>query len=357
MRPSSSSARWKWTALLLYLGCTLWALRVILPAPATLLPHIGGLSGYWDALVQGDQYFSVAKVTHDARMLVREPWRLMEGRHCWPLPRATTLGEHMIGEGLVGVVPDLVFHEPILTYNVVLLLLPVIAGLTMYAFVLGFTGSAPAALVAGLLFAIHPARLGNAAEPYWMGNHWTPLALLFAYRLFTRRRWGDALGLAVFTSLQLLDSFYPIMAFALIGGTYMVALLVHERRAIAPLASKLLVVGAIVFAVSWFVFVPYLRTRATWDTLLAGRAGQLYTARDLVLGGGLYPGTVMTVLAVVGIADGLRRARHTGDYDPRIPLLVGALLVLWAVLDEVPVPLVHWRVPSLLRLLNGVVPG
>ena len=81
MRPSSSSARWKWTALLLYLGCTLWALRVILPAPATLLPHIGGLSGYWDALVQGDQYFSVAKVTHDARMLVREPWRLMEGRH------------------------------------------------------------------------------------------------------------------------------------------------------------------------------------------------------------------------------------------------------------------------------------
>ncbi len=49
------------------------------------------------------------------------------------MPRAATLGEHMIGEGILGLVPDLLFREPILTYNVVLILLPCIGGLAMYA--------------------------------------------------------------------------------------------------------------------------------------------------------------------------------------------------------------------------------
>jgi len=60
----------------------------------------------------------------------------------------------------------------------------------MYALVYFWTGSVSAAFVAGLLFGIHPGRIGDPAHPYVHGNQWTPLALLFAHRLFARRRGG-----------------------------------------------------------------------------------------------------------------------------------------------------------------------
>ena len=339
-------------AALLYLAGSLFALRVVLPAPASLLPEMPMPSKFWRALSDGDQYYSVAMVTFDARTLLRAPGRLMDGLHCWPMPHATTLGEHMIGAGLLGIVPDRLFGEPILTYNVVLTLLPWIAGLAMFALVAGLTGSAAAALVAGACFAFHPARLGNVAEPYWMGNQWAPLALLFAHRLFTRGRWLDGVGLAVFTGLQLVDSFYPIVAFALVGAPFLVGLAWTHRKAWRSAAPKLLVATGFVVAIAAAVFVPYLETRAGWHGLLSGRELVLYAPSELSFGGQLYPGTVATLLAAVGV---LLWRREAATSYARPALLVGGLLVLWAVLRDVPV--IAFRVPSLLVLAKPYVPG
>jgi len=346
---------WLVVAMALYLGGALWALRVVLPAPTTILPRPPASSDYWGALAQGDQFFSVGRTTHVARLLRHDPRRLMDGLHCWPMPRAATLGEHMIGEGLLGVAADLAFREPILTYNSVLILMPVVAGLSMFALVFTVTRSTPAALVAGLLFALHPARLSNTAQPYWMGNHWTPLALAFAYRLFVHRRWRDALGLTAFTALQLLDSFYPVVAFALVGGTYVLSLAVRERRRLRALLPKLSTAAVVVVAVAFFVFAPYLRTRWTWPHLLAGRDTVLYAVTDLGLGGPLYPGTTMALLAIAGVIDRIRRRPDPATPDPRLPLLVGGVLALWSAVDGLQV--LGLPIPSLLALAREWVPG
>jgi hypothetical protein len=80
-------------AALLYLSGSLFSLRVVLPAPASLLPEMSMPSNFWRNLSDDDQYYSAAMVSFEARTLLRAPWHIMDGLHCWPMPHATTLGE------------------------------------------------------------------------------------------------------------------------------------------------------------------------------------------------------------------------------------------------------------------------
>lgn len=343
-------------ALSLVLAC--WSYRVILLAPATVVPApaLQGAATV-DALSVSDQRYVIGNVAINARKIVSDPTALYGPGPCFPLQRPFTLGEHMFGEGLLGALPWALSHEPIFTYNVVLVVSAWIAAMAMYALVFSWTRSALAALVAGVLFAFHPARIGDPAHPYVYGNLWTPLALLFAYRLFARERWWDAAGLTLFLCLQLLESFYQVLALLLLGGVYGAALLARHAHVARRLAPKLLVVVLATTAVAVLVFGPYLRTRATWG-VLQGRAGAmpLYRASDYLPGGGASVGWVPLVLASVGLLDRVRR-RDVPRTDPRFVLLVAGVVVWWATLDAFRAPLIGIRVPSPIIALADWIPG
>jgi len=72
--------------------------------------------------------------------------------------------------------------------------------------------------------------------------------------------------------LQLLESFYQVLALALLGGVYGLFLLVRHRRALLALLPKLGAVAAASLAATWLVFGPYLAARAQWGVLQAGPA-------------------------------------------------------------------------------------
>lgn len=344
-------------AALLYLGVALWTVRVILPAPASTFPYPATLKGSgWLEIALNDQELTAALTTHHARTLVTRPWRLFDNGQCYPTPNATTLGEPMFGVGVLGVVPSLVTGDPILTYNLVLVLKVWLAGLAMYALVYYWTASVPAALVAGLVFAAHPMRLGDLIHPYICGNEWTPLALLYADRLFARARWRDAAGLTTFVGLQTIESFYPLLALVILGGTYGVYLLIRHARSLRSLAPKLLPCGVLAAALAAMVVGPYLRTKATWD-VLGGRTTLLYQMADFGFGGPAYAGSVALALGALALVDRLRRARRTRGPDPRLVLLTGGLLVVSASVYRVPLPFTAVSLPSLYTLAAGVVPG
>src|SRR5215470_2349432 len=94
--------RWGLVAAALYLAAALWHVRAVLPAPATLLP----INPEMQSMIPvGDQNIVVAAIARGARLLPTAPWRLYDGGQCFPMPHAITLGEHIIGNGLLGVVP------------------------------------------------------------------------------------------------------------------------------------------------------------------------------------------------------------------------------------------------------------
>jgi hypothetical protein len=370
----SSETTWRAHALAagVYLGVALWAMRAVLPAPATTLPYAAALDRYETPLIEhneyrftqiekDDQQFVVSVLAHHARALPTAPWTLFDPDHCHPMANALTLGEHMLGAGLLAVVPWALTRDPILTYNAVVILALWLPALAMYALVHHWTRSASAAFVAGLLFAFHPDRVFYPAHPFIHGNQWTPLALLFAARLFERRRWRDAAGLALFVGLQILESPYQLLAFAILGGVYGAWLVVRNVRALPSLAPKLLAVAGCTIAVLAGVFGPYLRTRATWPGLLRSQDEDyplsLHAPGDLLPGGGAYAGSVALALAAVALLDRLRGARPEHGHDPRLVYLVAGLLVAWTVVSGVEVPWLGVSLPSPLVLARRVVPG
>lgn len=324
---------WHLAAGFAYLLGALWAMRPVLPVIADTYPIWGALTK--NAVGDGDQSHMVWATSRNARTILTAPRRAWDFEICHPFPRAVALGHHLYANGLVAIVPYALTGEPVLALNVVSIVMLWASAMAMYALACYWTGSPAAAFIAGLLFAFAPQRITWARWPSIVGNQWTPLALLCTDRLFRRGRWRDATAVAAFTSLQILESFYQMLPLAVLGGTYAGVLARSCRDQLRALAPKLLTVGAVMAAVTAFVAVPYLDVRATWHTL-SGRESPLPLLNQFLPGNERYPGTVLLVLAVLGIADRLRGRR--GDDDPRLPLLAGGLLVLSLMVRGVVLP-------------------
>lgn len=343
---------------LAYLGLALWAHRVVLTGPRTLVPMPAGLAAKpIGALYQSDQLFVAATIATNAHKLLHDPAAIADFGFCYPMRASYVLGEHMFGESLLAVPAYAASGDPILSYNTVLVLSVWIAALAMFALALSWTGSVPAAFVAGLLFAFHPARLSNPAHPFVHGNLWTPLALLAAERLFARRRWRDAAGLALFLVLQLLESLYQVIALAILGGTFGLYLLAVHRRALRELVPKLLAVATVVAVAAFVVLGPYLDARDQWGVLQGRAAPILVYWKEYLPGRHSSVGLVALVLAVLGLGDRLFRSRPVDGSDPRLAMLSGGILVLWATLVPYRLPLGGGRLPNPLIALGSVVPG
>lgn len=341
---------------MLYLGVALWTVRAILPAPAHTVPYpaaLNGTTGMW--IYFGDEKYVLAAIARNAQSVVAGRWRLFDNGFCHPMPKPVTLGEHMFGEGLLAAVPYALTRDPILTYNMVLVLSLLLVALAMYALVLHWTADPGAAFVAGLLFGFHPVRVGDPAHPFCSAIHWGPVALLFAHRLFVRRGWLDVVGLTVAVGLQLLESLYTLVAFAIVGGFYGLALCARHLRGVPSLIPKLLAFGAAIWAVGRTVLGPYLQTRVTWGTL-GGRSPILLDLSDFAPGHAAYPGSLALGLAFVALLDRFGRPRPARS-DPRLVVLCAGLACLWAAVRQVPLPGMEIAIPGLWGPLSRVIPG
>lgn len=307
-------------------------------------------------LDRADQAFSLHAIAVNASRFASRPWDLLGRDQCFPIARPHTLGEHVLGEGLLGALPWALTRDPILTFNAVAFLTIVLPAIAVFALAFYFTGNAPAAWVAGLLFAFHPARLAAISKPFLIASQWTPLVLLFEHRLFGTRRWRDAAALAAVVGLQLLTSFYQVLGALLLCGAYGLALAVVHRRALGELAPKLLAVAVFGLAIAAPIYLPYLHTREVFG-VLHGRPQVFFYWRHFFLPRGpAFPGAVALALAAIGFLDRLRGARPRDGCDPRVPLLLAGLWVVWCLSTGIELPL-GLRLPSPIGLAAGVVPG
>ena len=338
-------------------------LRGVLPSPGRTLPYPELLD--WTAtakldltrLDHRDQSMVVSVVTRNAAILTSEPWKLFSGYgQCYPTPRSYTLGEHMFGTGLLAALPYLLTGDPIVSFNAALVLTLWIPGLTMFALSYSFTRSAAAAFVAGMLFMLVPGRVVDPSHPYVHGDLWVPLALLFLHQLFVRERWSDAILFALFVSLEVFESLYPLLACSLLVLVYGTSLAVRHWRRLPALLPKIALASALILASTWLVLGPYLATRDTWG-LLEGRVSILLRLRDYQWGSIYFPGAMILGLGALGLADRLRGPRSIRGEDPRLAIFAAGFLVLWCSTSGLPIPFTGVLLPSPIAVLKPYVPG
>jgi len=280
----------------------------------------------------------------------------------YPMPLTLAYSEHLVPQAIQILPVYLISENPILCYNLLFLSTYALSGLGMYLLVRELTGSSAAALVAGLLFAFTPYRLGQASQVQALSSQWMPFVFYGLARYFrsagpdgpaprVKALAGAALALAV----QGLSSGYYLLYFT----PFAVAFAIWEvgRRRLWRAWRVWLALscaGLAVVAVTLPFLVPYAALHAqpfghrspaevfrfsadVYSYLTAFSEQRIWGSILQAMPkpeGELFPGLVPLLLALIGIvfgrsqASGLRPQAsglsQASDLEPETALRPGA---------------------------------
>jgi hypothetical protein len=272
-----------------------------------------------------DHRFVIWQAARNAYTLLGRPLNLFQAEPCHPADNVLALGEPGITMGLLAAPAWAASGDPIVSYNAMVWLVAVVGFLAMYLLVIEWTGVPAAAIVAALLFAFHEIKLKDSIHLFAWDNSWTVLSLYFVTRLFRHGRWGDAVGLAVAICMQLAGSFYPLLAAIFLAGPILVWLIArHGVRQLRP--QQWAFVALCMGVVAWAIFSPYLAASASGA--IEDRGYKVFLdPKWLTLSGPAFPGWALLTLVLASLALPRRLVAPPDRGDPRIALVVIALVL------------------------------
>ena len=207
----------------------------------------------------GDPLHLAYVMAWDAHQLVRQPWALFDSNSFHPYPRSLTFADHLTPEAVLVAPVNWTTGNPVLAYNVAVVLALAMSALAMFALVRRVTCRADAAFLAGLAYAFTSFTRHELPRVHVLHVQWWPLALLFLLRFADRGRRRDAALFAAMTALQALSGSY-YLAYTLLmlpvwlGGAYLGVKRLPGRRDTLVLALAL---GCAALVVLPFL-LPYL---------------------------------------------------------------------------------------------------
>jgi hypothetical protein len=118
-------------ALLVFLAAEAVLFRGAVGVDLRVAAPIQVLPGVEEGPAKADLSFVVWLVARNARTLLREPGRLFDAEPCAPAPEALALGEPGLTLGLLAVPAWLATGDPVATFDLLSLALPLLAALAM----------------------------------------------------------------------------------------------------------------------------------------------------------------------------------------------------------------------------------
>ena len=167
-----------------------------------------------------DALLNVWITAWDGHALLDDPLHLFDANIFHPYPRTLAYSELLLGNALLALPVTAITGNPVLGYNLALLLSFVLSGWGTYLLVLKLTRSPGAGVVAGIIFAFSSYRLTNLAQAQLLITQWLPFALLALHQLLRRPRLRHVATFVLFFWLQTLSSFYYGILLALMVFGY-----------------------------------------------------------------------------------------------------------------------------------------
>lgn len=190
------------------------------------------------------------------------------GRGLWnanifyPHPLALAYSEHLLPQAIAIAPVYALTKNPILCYNLVFLSTFVLSAVGAYLLAREFTGSHPAAIVAGLAFAFAPYRVASLSHVQVLSSAWMPFTLFAFRRYFVTGRPRALAGAAVAWTLQNLSCGYYLLFFSPIVVLYLAWEIVTRRTQISRRGVIAVTAACVVVAMVTVPFVmPYLQLR------------------------------------------------------------------------------------------------
>jgi len=216
-------------------------------------------SYFWDAytnaMIMGSRVDAV---------LGRAQLSLYDNYFFAPLPNSIVFNENLFGLSLLFAPFYLLCNNPLLAYNLTLLLSLALSVFFTYLLVFRLSGNANAGLVAGVAFAFCPYILFEIGRIQLIASQWIPACFLFLHRAVEGRRLRDVVGFWLCVLLQIGTCLYYAMFLIPLLALTGCALLVRGR----PPARFFYWFGACSVAaglVALLMVFPYFSARGAFD--------------------------------------------------------------------------------------------
>jgi hypothetical protein len=208
-----------------------------------------------DVPATDDALLSIWRLSWIAHALVTESASLPDGNIFHPERRTLAYTDAVPLQGFVAAPFIVSGVSPVLVYNLLVLASIALSGVMLCLLVRRLSGSTPAGLVAGVVFAFVPYRFDHYYHLELQATIFMPLALWFLDRAFETGRWRDAAGFGTSMVLQVLSSIY----YSVFLATALAFVVLFRLRHVARGARNALVVRLMVVALAaGLVVAPYL---------------------------------------------------------------------------------------------------
>ena len=251
---------------------TAWVLWPLPRHPATQLLDASAFYGRRDWLFAPDAWLVQWILGWDTHALTTAPSRLFDANIFYPAPRTLALSEHLLGYWPLFAPVYLATGNPTLAYNATLLASFALSGAAMCILVRHWTGTLAAGLLAGVVYAFAPWRLGQLGHLQLLGLYAAPLVLLGWDRALASGRRGALALLAGAFLVQCLCSYYLAYCTLVLTAAYALATLPGARVTRIAAAALAVSVAAAIFVL---LSLPYFWVRDTGvltDVPLAAQA-------------------------------------------------------------------------------------
>lgn len=364
----SSSRLTPGAAALLFLASSLVLNRELLPFLTNAVPGNAG-----------DPMLNAWILGWVSDALARHPSALWDAPIFHPHPNALAFSEHLTGIAVFVAPVYWLTGNAILTYNAAFLLGFAFLGWAMYALVRAITGRHGGALVAGVVVMCSPYFVSSqVARLQMLSAGWSLLALLWLHRWLES---GRPRALAAFTvcwAIQLASNVYLGLFFTVpVAVVLATAFVRRQPRLTWRRAGHLAVAAVTLVAITAPALLHYAAAQEELGLEHSMEQVRQYSAslrsyasvwherdttwlwREDSSDRALFPGTLLTALAVIGggVALGRNRASWRSAHAPAVYLLVAAATFLFTLGPAPALGATPLGVPGLFQWLADVVPG
>ncbi len=304
-------------------------LTLIFTWPLVLHLHDGVLGG------TGDPLLNTWIITNGVRKVFTNPTTFFQGNIMYPSRDVITYSEHLFAMALLAAPFYLIFRNPLLCYNLLLVLGAVFSAWGAYLLLKELTGSRWAGLVAGVFFALNPYKMSKVGHLHIMFTPFLPFCLLFLIRAIRDGRWRDYSLFGLCSAGQFLYSWhqtaYGLMALGLAWLWLLVAGGWRARRRLLACLAIMAFVGLMVLPFA----IPYLKAHRRLpgfernilevktysasfgdflnvlpENLFYGEAPNPFRAAFVAHEKVLFPGVVVIMLAMAALFLGRKGEEH-----------------------------------------------
>lgn len=215
---------------------------------------------------KGDELLIAWIMNWDIHSLLTNPFKIFNANIFYPYQNTLTFSDAFFTSAVIGFIPFSIFKEPLVLYNVNVLITLTFLAFFTYLFVYYMSNNVSSSFISGLLVSFSPFILGRLFQLQVVSIYWIPLSLLFFFRFLKKYSILDLFFVCIFFLLQIGNSFLPGY-FLIFSYVIIFCFLVIKKQLVwkkffqGKIITMILVTAIITLAIGY----PYFRTSKTFS--------------------------------------------------------------------------------------------